>query len=184
MTLADELQTAAGHAAALAADGERLTAVLPAEPQPGARVYLCAFEGVAAGRTWLALDAGGAPLRERAAVREAVAILALCEVAAETAAGGDLDELRAQLTALRLTEAPAGIDEAEAAALELQRTIGAPPQLATPARLDEIGAAVRRLEQALDPSAGSAFANAMRSASDAVDELAREVEGTYRLELV
>ena len=55
--------------------------------------------------------------------------------------GGDLDELRSQLVALRLTEAPAGIEEAEEAALELQRTIGAPPQLATPARLDEIGAA-------------------------------------------
>jgi hypothetical protein len=157
--------------------------VLPAEPEPGRRIYLCAFHGADGGRTWLALDARGEPLRDRVAVRDAVSILALCEVAAETAAGGDLDELRAQLTALRLTEAPHGIEEAEAAALELQRTIGAPPQLATPARLDEIGAATRRLEQALDPAAGSAFGAAMRAASEAVEELAREVEATYRLEL-
>ena len=183
MGLPEELEAAAARAAGLAHDGEQVAAVLPAEPEPGARVYLCAFHGDEAGRTWLALDAAGEPLRDRAGVRDAVSILALCEVAAETASGGDLDELRSQLTALRLTEAPDGIDEAEAAALELQRTIGAPPQLATPARLDEIGLAARRLEQAFDPAAPSAFGLAMRTASEAVEELAREVESTYRVPL-
>ena len=60
-------------------------------------------------------------------MRDAVAILALCELAAETAAGGDLDDLRSQLAALRLTENPPGIEEAEQAALELQQVLGAPP---------------------------------------------------------
>jgi hypothetical protein len=183
VSLAEELGAVAERAVTLAGPGEAVAAVLPAEAHPGARVYLVAFQGEAAGRTWLALDADGAAVTERAAVRDAVSIAALCEVAAETAAGGDLDELRAQLRALRLTEAPQGIEEADEAALALQRTIGAPPQLATPARLDEIGRATRRLEQALDPLAGSAFADAMRAASGAVEELTAEVEATYRVEL-
>jgi hypothetical protein len=83
---------------------------------------------------------------------------------------------------VRLTEAPPGIDEAEAAAAALQRTIGAPPQLASPAKLDAIGAAVRRLELALDPGAPSQFATAMQAAQGAVDELVREVESAYRVE--
>jgi hypothetical protein len=181
VSLAEELEAVAERAAGLAAPGEAVAAVLPAEAQPGARVYLVAFHGDEAGRTWIALDGGGGVLRDRSAVREAVSIAALCEVAAETAAGGDLDELLAHLRALRLTESPGGIEEAEEAARALQRTIGAPPQLATPARLDEIGAATRRLEQALDAMAGSPFAAGMRSAAAAVEELTREVEATYRV---
>ncbi len=73
--------------------------------------------------------------------------------AEETAAGGDLDELRSQLAALRVTENPDGIEEAEDAVLGLQRVLGVPPTLATPARLDEIGAATRALEVALGGAA-------------------------------
>ena len=99
MALAEELERIAELAGA--------TAVLAAEAQAGERVYLCAFE--ADGRAHLA----GArrerrAVAERRRVRDAVAILALCELAAETAAGGDLDDLRSQLTALRLTENPPG----------------------------------------------------------------------------
>ena len=173
----------AARAEALAASDETVAAVLPAEPHPGERVYLVAFQGASAGRTWIALDQEGQAVTDRRSLRDAVSIAGLCEVAAETAAGGDLDELRAQLRAVRLTESPVGIDEAEDAALDLQRTIGAPPQLATPARLDDIGRAARRLEQALDASSGSPFAEAMRAASAALEELAGEVEGTYRAEL-
>jgi hypothetical protein len=177
-----ELERIASAAAALAADGEQLTAVLPTEPRPGARVYVCAFER-AGERSWLALDESGSPVTDRQTVRDAVSIAALCELAEERAAGGDLDELRSQLAAVRMTEAPPGIEEAEEAALELQRTIGAPPQLASPARLDAIGAAARRLERALDSTAGSPFGAAMRSATGAVEELVRDVEAGYRLEL-
>ena len=160
------------------------TAVLAAEPQPGERVYVCAFEVNGSARTWLALDADGEPVSERRRVRDAVAILALCELAEETAAGGDLDDLRSQLAALRLTENPPGIDEADGAALELQQVLGTPPVLATPGRLDEIGAATRRLEIALGGAVqGSPFAAAMKGASEVVDTLQREVEGSYRIDL-
>ena len=124
MTLAGELERIA---AATGAD-----AVLAAEPHTGDRVYVCAFEEGDGGRTWLAFDREGEPIAERQRVRDAVSIVALCELAEETAAGGDLDELRSQLAALRVTENPDGIEEAEDAVLELQRVLGAPPTLATP----------------------------------------------------
>jgi hypothetical protein len=117
-------------------------------------------------------------------VRDAVSILALCELAEETAAGGDLDELRSQLAALRVTESPPGIEEAEEAVLELQRVLGAPPTLATPGRLDEIGAATRALEAALGGVAqGSPFAAAMKSAGEVVDALVADVTDSYRIPL-
>ena len=181
--LAGELERVACLATALAAPGERVTAVLAAESQPGERAYLCAFEA-GEGRSWVLLDRDGSPVAERRRVRDAVTILALCELAEETAAGGDLDDLRAQLAALRLTENPPGIDEAEETALELQRLLGAPPSLATPARLDAIGAATRRLELALGGVLqGSPFAAALKSAAEVVDALLRDVEGAYRAEL-
>jgi hypothetical protein len=182
MPLVDELDRVAAAAAVHAAAGETVAAVLAAEPAPGRRTYLCAFAGEE-GRSWLALDADGRPLAERRAVRDAVAIVALCEIAAETAGGGDLDELLRQLVELRVTERPEGIEEAEEAVLALQRELGTPPQLATPVRLDAIGAAARRLEAALDPSAGSPFASALQAAQGAVEELTREIEAGYRLEL-
>jgi hypothetical protein len=116
-------------------------------------------------------------------VRDAVSIAALCEIAEETAGGGDLEDLRSQLVALRLTENPAGIDEAEDAALALEATIGTPPRIASPEYLDALGTATRRLERALGSDAQSPFANAMRGAAPVVDELARDVEAHYKLEL-
>ena len=127
------------------------------------RAYLCAFEAPDGSRSWLVLDDEGTVVSARRDVRDVVAIAALCEIAEESAAGGDLDELLSQLVALRLTESPEGIDEAEDAVRALQRTIGTPPQLASPARLDEIGAATRRLEHALDPAAPSPFTAALKS---------------------
>jgi hypothetical protein len=62
--------------------------------------------------------------------------------------------------------------------------IGAPPRLATPARLDEIGAATRRLEVALSGAMqGSPFAAAMKAAGDVVESLWTDVAGSYRAEL-
>ena len=183
MGLSDELERVAALAAAHAAPGERVAGVLASEPGPGRRIYLCAFEN-GDRRTWLALDAAGDPLAHRAAVREAVSITALCEVAVETAAGGDLEELRGQLVALRLRENPPGIDEAEEAALALERAVGAPPRLATPAYLDHVGTTTRRLELALGEEAASPFAAAMKDAIAVVDALTGEVEGNYKAELV
>ena len=169
MALIDDLERIAGAAAELASGAAEVSAVLAAEPTPGLRCYLCAFEAAGGARTWIVLDDDGAPVTGRRDVRDAVAIAALCEIAEESAGGGDLDELVAQLVALRLTEAPAGIDEAEEAVRELQRAIGSPPQLASPARLDVIGAATRKLEQALDPAAASPFTAALKSAPGAID---------------
>ena len=177
--LAQELERIAGLAAVHAAGGERLAGILATEPDPGKRTYLCAFEGDGA-RTWLALDADGTPIENRARVREAVSIAALCELADETAGGGDLSELRSQLVALRLTENPPGIDEAEEAALALEGVVGTPPRLATPEYLDAVGAATIRLERALGDSSSSPFAQAMRQGVDTVDELTREVEAGYK----
>lgn len=165
-------------------DGGALSGILATEPAFGRRIYVCAFEGPDGTRTWLALDGDATPVTSERDARDAVSIAALCEVAEESAFPGDLDELRAQLVALRITESPEGIDEAEAAARELQHVIGAPPHLATPARLDAIGQAVRRLELALDPAAPSPFTAAMRSAPEVADALWADVAASYRESLV
>ena len=65
----------------------------------------------------------------------------------------------------------------------LRDVVGDPPQLASTARLDEIGVATRRLEQELDPGGASPFAAALKSAQGAVQELQREVEAGYLVEL-
>ena len=179
MSLSGELTRVAGEAAELAAAGETLAAVLAAEPSPGQRVYLCAFES-GDGRSWLALDAAGGPIVQRTLVREAVSIAALCELAGEAAGGGELDELRSRLVTLRLTENPEGIEEAEEAALALETTIGAPPRVASPAYLDEVGTATRRLELALGSNGSSPFAEAMKHGMAAVEVLTAEIEGHYK----
>jgi hypothetical protein len=181
VALADDLARLADAALDHAEDGETVVGVLACEPAAGERLYLCALGTEDGARGWVALDDGGRPQTDRALVRDAVSIAALCEVAADAAFPGDLDELRAQLVQVRLTEHPEGIEEAEAAAAGLQRLLGAPPQLATPARLDAIGAAARRLEVALaSPGDPSPFTSAMRGAQGAVEELWAAVESGYR----
>jgi len=82
---------------------------------------------------------------------------------------------------LRETEAPLGIEAAEAAAAGLAATLEAEPRLATVDYLDRLGAAARRLEQALGDEAGSPFARPRcQQALPAVDEVAAEVEERYR----
>jgi hypothetical protein len=181
VALADDLARIAAVALDCASDGESVVGVLACEPASGERLYLCALGADDGARAWVALGDDGRALADRATVRDAVSIAALCEVAADAAFPGDLDELRAQLVQVRLTESPVGIEEAEAAAGHLQRTLGAPPQLATPARLDAIGAAARRLELALaSPGDPSPFTSAMRGAQGAIDELWAAVESGYR----
>ena len=177
-----ELEQVASAVAGDLGPGEQLTGVLPTEPAPGRRVYLCSFEGPA-GRTWLAVDAEGRPILERTRVREAASIAALCELAEDSAGGGRVDELRSQLVALRLTEAPEGIDEAEDAALALQRAILPPLRLATPEYLDGLGVAARQLEEALGHGPGSPFVESMKQGAAVVDELMHEIESAYRAEL-
>ena len=79
--LHDDLAAAAERAAAFAEPGERVDAVLAAEPSTGRRVYLCAYTGGEV-RSWLLLDEQ-APVTSRALVRETVALAALCEIVGE-----------------------------------------------------------------------------------------------------
>jgi hypothetical protein len=158
-----------------------VSAVLAAEPAGRGRLYLVAF-GEDDTSEWLVLDAAGAPVTDRALVREVASIVLLTELAEDVAGGGQLDELRTQLAQLRMTEQPPGIETAEAAALELERVIGAPPRVASPAFLDDVGIATRALEEALG-QLDSPFANALRSSAGAMDGFLADVETRYRLPL-
>jgi hypothetical protein len=179
MALSDDLERIAAAATGFAQPGEHVAGILPTEPEQGVRVYLCAFES-GDGHAWLALDDDGRPLAERRIVREAASLAALCEIAEESAGGGDLAELRGRLAELRQTEAPEGIEEAEDAAAALEATIQPEPRLATNAYLDALGAATRRLERALGDDGASPFAAAMQTALSAVEELAADVERSYK----
>jgi hypothetical protein len=183
VALRDELERVAALATEHAEPGDVVSGVLATEPEPGRRIYLCAFDGSDGFRSWLALDGEGVAIADRKVVREAVSIAALCEVALEAAGGGDLDDLVARLGELRSRENPPGLDSALEAAHALRGVLGELPQLATPARLDEIGAATRRLEQELEPTASSPFSAALRSSEAAVAELQREIEAGYRARL-
>jgi hypothetical protein len=183
VSLEEELSAAGEAARAHAGEGEEVVAVIPAEPGSGSRVYLCAYEG-GGERTWLALDAAGEPVADRTLVRDAVAIAALVELAEESAGGGDVGALRAQLVELRLTDNPEGIEEAEVAAAELQAAIRPPPRVASVEYLDELGLAAAKLEQALGQIGASPFAEAMKIGVAASEELAGDVESRYRLPLV
>jgi hypothetical protein len=180
MALTDDLERIAAAAQRLAAPGERVTGVLAAEPYELGRVYLCAYETGDGGRAWLALDDETRPVADARAVREAASLAALCEVAAESAGGPDLEQLRLRLAELRATGAPAGIDEAVAAADALADALADEPRLATAAWLDRIGALSRQLEHALGTDAASPFSTAMQQAMPAVEELAADVRRSYR----
>lgn len=179
VALQDDLERIAAKAVRHAEAGEELSGILAAELSAGVRVYLCAYDA-GGGHTWLALGDDGEPITDRELVRQAASLVALCEVAEESAGGGELDELRSKLVALRLTENPQGIDEAEEAVLALQQVIGGTPRLATAAYLDEVAAATRRLEEALGDSGMSPFAEAMKYASGAVQDFTTDVEANYK----
>ncbi len=181
MTVVEDVGRIASAAAGLAEPGEEVAGVLSTETL-GRRVYLCAFES-AEGHSWLALGDDAQPLTGRRLVREAASLAALCEVAEESAGGGDLTELRSRLAELRATDNPEGIEEAEAAAAFLADTLQPEPRLASGAYLDAVGSASRRLEQTLGESGSSPFAAAMQSAMAAVEGLSDDVERHYKLPL-
>jgi hypothetical protein len=181
MAVSKDVARIAEVAAGFAAAGEELAGILVVETL-GRRIYLCAFASEA-GRTWLGLDEEGRPLMERRLVREAASLAGMVEVAEESAGGGELPELRARLAELRETDAPEGIEEAEAAAASLAETLEPEPRVASGEYLDAIGSAARRLEQALGEGGGSPFAAAMQAALGSVEELAGDVEQNYKLPL-
>lgn len=171
----------AAAAAGFASDREEVAGVLVSEPL-GRRVYLVAFES-GEERSWLALDDEARPLTERRLVCEAASLAAMCEVAEESAGGGDLQQLRARLAEIRETDAPEGIEEAEEAAAALAAALQAEPRVASSAYLDTLGAASLRLEQTLGESGGSPFASALHAAAAAVEGLTADLERNYKLPL-
>ena len=122
-------------------------------------------------------------MTDRRLLRDAVSIAGMVELAEETAGGGNLEELRAQLVTLGEIEAPEGVDEAEKAVAELERVLGGELRIASPAYLDEIGEATRRLEAVLGESGNSPFLAAMKQASLTIDGLAADIESHYKLAL-
>lgn len=182
MQLVDELERIAAAARSHAAPSEDLAVVIPAEPVHGVLVYLCAFESPA-GRSWIGLDVEGAPVIDRGLVHDAVTIAALCELAEESAAGGDIDELRGRLDELVRCEGAESSGGVSAALTELEAALAEPPRLASPAYLDRIGLAARRLEQAFGETGASPFAQALKQGAIAVEGLTVEVESTYKLPL-
>ena len=157
--------------------------MLPTEAEPGRRVYLCSIDGADGTRAWLGVREDGTGVTSRAEVRAAVSIAALCEVAVDTAGGGDLDGLIASLAELREREAPEGIEDAEAAARALRDVLGdaAAARDAGTARRDRRGDAAARA--GARPGGASPFSAALKSAQGAVSELQREVEAGYLVDL-
>jgi hypothetical protein len=100
MALDADLRRIAEVAEGYAGEGEEIAGIVPAEPLGGARLYVCAYR---AGEetSWLVLDAQGAPVEERALVRDAVSIAGLVELA-EEAAGIDVQDEPRVATAAHL----------------------------------------------------------------------------------
>lgn len=178
MALVDDLARIAASAAPRGA----VSGVLAAEPAVGVRRYLVAY-GDDSPSGWLVLDDAGDPVNSRGDVRATASIVALCELAGDLAGGGDLEQLRSRLAQVRMLEQPPGIEEAQEAALALERTVGGTPRLATPGYLDEVGAATAVLERALGETS-SPFSTAIRSASGAVEEFVRDVERGYLVAMI
>jgi hypothetical protein len=177
MALSDDLV----RIAVLASGHGEVTGVLAAEPAHGRRLYLIAL-GADDARRWVVLDDAGTIVERREDIRDAASIVAMCELAEELAGGGDLEELRSRLAQVRMVEQPEGIEEAEEAALALERTIGAPPRVATPAYLDDVGMATIALERALG-ELSSPFSEAIRGSAGTVDAFVKDVEAAYLVAL-
>jgi hypothetical protein len=179
VALTDDLERIATAAQALAQPGERVSGVLAAEPQPGFRVYLCAYDSGA----WVVLDDAEQAVGDERLVRDTAQLAGLCEVAADIAGGEELDELRTRLRELAATDAPEGIEEAEAAAAAVAEALAEEPRVAATAFLDDLGVRSRRLEHALGTDAVSPFGTAVQQALPAVEELAADVVRNYKVTL-
>jgi hypothetical protein len=182
MALSDDLERIAAVAEGHADAGEHVAAVIAAEPRTGIRIYLCAFESED-GRTWLGLDEAAVAVTDRELVHDAVTIAALCELAEESAAGGDVPGYQERLAELGQVEGVELVEAAQSTLAALDDILEEPPRVATPVYLDRIGLATRRFEQALGELGTSPFAEAMKQGAVAVEGLAVEVLSGYKAPL-
>jgi hypothetical protein len=167
---------AAGSRHALA--DERAVAVLAAEPAPGMRVYVIAFERGDGELSYLALDGDHRPLAERRLVRDAVTLVALKERAEEVSGAATAAELAARFEELvgALREpAPAAAAAAHSVARAARALAGetGAPRVATPAYLDLLLRRSLALGEALDAYVEEARALAGASAEPPVEGPAR-----------
>jgi hypothetical protein len=106
MALDQELRRIAEVAVTYCRDGEELVGIVPAEPEVGVRLYVCAYRD-GEETSWLVLGADGSAVDDRTRVRDAVSIAALYELAEEAAGKADGGEPRvatpAQLDALGMS---------------------------------------------------------------------------------
>jgi hypothetical protein len=165
-----ELERAAAAATRHAGSGRQVAAVMPAEPQPGARVYLAAFQS-ASGLGYLAVDGAGDPVRDARLVRDAVSVIALAERAEEVSTLVDAEAVADRFDGLArdLEQADAAVAQAAREVARAAREVAALAggvRLATPGYLDRVGEAAGSLGAALDAYAGEA------------ERLARPAEGT------
>jgi len=115
--LSEELEQIAAAARAYADKGEELSAVIPAEPGQGVRVFLCAFSD-GGERSWIALRPDGRAVQDRSLLRDAVSIAALCELAEDCAGGLDVLEEPPRVAT------PAYLDAIAAAAQQVEQGPG------------------------------------------------------------
>jgi hypothetical protein len=153
VSVTDDLEAAAAAGGRHAAPGERVAAVMVAEPGLDERVYLVAFE-----RNdelgYLALDERLEPLDDRRLVRDAVVMIGLAERAEEASSATQADELKDMFSEAATELERAGLEQAAAARAVVEGLDGLSaasqgPRVATAAYLDAIGAASGRLAVAL-----------------------------------
>jgi hypothetical protein len=170
MSLERELEAARDAALAHAGDGERVAAVMAAEPGRASRVYLVAFQR-GERHSYIALDGALAPIDDRRLVRDAIVMLGLAERAEEASIAIHAERLDGPFAEAEQVLRRAGREPQAAAAGEVRAGLAAlasaasGPRVATPAYLDALGAASGRLAVALvgysdltellsDPAAG------------------------------
>ena len=152
MTLEQELEQTLAAAGRHARQGEEAVAVMATEPGADGRVYVVAF---AAGEdlSYVVLDDGGAPVRDRRVVKDAVTLAALAERAEEVSGATAADELVERFAEaaerLRTNAAGAAADAVVVAARHLGDA-AAGPRVATPVYLDRMAALAAELAGALD----------------------------------
>ncbi len=180
-----EVTRAAAWAAAFAAPGEEVVAVLPTELGRRGRLYLCALRRAGdeeAPLAWVALDGDGAVVGDEAVVREAASLAALCETAEEAAAVLVADEIATTAErALAFDGLPDGLAGALAATADAARELGRVSEGVRVARapyLDEVAERQRGLGAAgarLDAEAKALTGRLTGEPGDPAEPLARAV---------